>query len=183
MDDLFGNADSDIRCAYYGITMTPTAVFDGTITNQPYSAYESIFTQRQAIKSPVKLDLAVTGSGSTFDATVTAYAGNAVPNSGLKLYVAVTESDIAANNTTYHHVLRKMYPDGYGQAITLTQGKETEVKVSGTLESAWNKDHLRYVVWVQNDATKEVLQSKLITADEVGAPYTAGMAAVARGYR
>jgi hypothetical protein len=183
MMDVYGNADADARCAYYNISITPTAVFDGTVTEQPYTAWEGILNTREDVKSPLKIELEVALTGNNFEATVAVTRGGDVPASGLKLHFAVTENGLTYNSNPINHILRKMYPNANGTAVTLPAAATTEFTIKGTLNNAWHKNQLHYIAWVQNESTKEIYQAKLITASEVTTGGPTAMAAVAGVYR
>jgi len=175
--------DAIARMQYYNATTTPTMAFDGTVTDQPYTAWPSIFTARKAVKSPLKIELTVKLTGNNFEATAKITRGGTVPDTNLKLRFAVTEDGLVANGTTFNTVLRKMYPNATGTAITLPAAETKEFKVTGALNSSWKKDKLHYIVWVQNDGTKEVYQTKLLKADEITDLNTPTMADVRGMYR
>lgn len=166
--DDFGNAYSDARAAYYGITMTPGAVFDGSVTSQPYTQWSSIYAQRHNVTSPLLIKLAITPSGNNFTLAVTVIRSGSMASTGLRLHCAVTENGLVLNNHTYNHVLRQMYPGANGTSFSINNNQTKIVNLNGTLNGGWTKSNLHFVVWVQNESTKEIYQAKLATWSEVG---------------
>jgi hypothetical protein len=166
--DPFANADSDARCAYYGISVTPTAVFDGTVTGSPPESWPSIFNQRKNVASPLGMKLKVTMSGDNFALKATIKRQGTMASSGLRFHCAVTEQNLSYNGRTYNHVLRKMYPNATGTTFAINNNETKQITVNGTLAAAWKRNNLHFVVWVQNQATKAVYQARLIYWEEVG---------------
>lgn len=164
----FTNADSDVRSAYYGITTTPTAAFDGVVTAQRYDRWPAIFNQRKSVPSPLEIKLKITTVGDNFTVKATIRRQGTMASSGLRFHVAVTEQKLSYNNLLYHHVLRKMYPNAGGTAFAINDNETKQLTVNGRLNAAWKRDNLHVVVWVQNLETKAVYQARLATWDEVG---------------
>jgi len=183
MDPNLKCADGIPRATYYNVSLTPTAAFDGVVTNQPYTAWKGIFDNCVAGKSPLDIALTVTLNGNNFTATVKVTRGGDVANTNLKLRFAVTEDGLAGNNLTFNNVMRKMYPDANGTAITLPAAAATEFEINGALNAAWKKNKLNYIAWVQEDTTKKVYQAKLITAAEVTSLESPAMSGVDAVYR
>jgi hypothetical protein len=91
-----------------------------------------------------------------------------MPNSGLRFHCAVTEQNLSYSGRTFNHVLRKMYPNAGGTTFAINNNETKQVTVNGTLAGAWKRDNLHFVVWVQNQAGKDVYQAGLIYWKEVG---------------
>jgi hypothetical protein len=165
--DPFATAHADARSAYYGISVTPTAVFDGVVTGQPYTAWPSIFNQRKNVASPLYIKLKITTSGDGFTVKANIKRQGAMASSGLRFHVAVTEQNLSYESRPYHHVLRKMYPNAGGTTFAINDNETKEVTVNGTLAGAWKRDNLHFVVWVQNQGTKAAYQARLAKWSEI----------------
>ncbi len=173
--DPFSNTYSDARAAYYGINETPTAAFDGSVTNQPPSAWPNIFNQRKNVPSPLQIKLKITSSGSNFTLKATVRRQGSMPSSGLRFHCAITEQKLHYNNRTFYHVLRRMYPGANGTAFSINNNQTKVVTINGTLNGAWVKSNLHFVVWVQNYSAKDVYQAGLAKWSEVSvAPASVG---------
>ena len=165
--DPFATADAATRCAYYRITVTPTAVFDGVVTSQPYTRWPSIFNQRKGVPSPLEMKLKMTASGDGFTLKANVKRQGAMAGSGLRFHCAVTEQNLSYGGHTYNHVLRKMYPNAGGTAFAINNNETKQITVNGKFTGPWKRDNLHFVVWAQNYGTKEVYQARLATWKEV----------------
>src|SRR5690606_30450766 len=64
--------------------------------------------------------------------------------------------------TEFHHVVRKMYPAPAGTAVqsSFTLGQSQSFTITGEIPGYVSAEQARsFVVWVQNDDNKEVLQA------------------------
>jgi len=163
------NADSSVyfRRAYYGINSVPSLFADGTSTvTGSVAALEGAAATRLTTDSPltVAVEQIIAGGMVTVTATVTAV--EAVPLGDLALRIALTETELhytvppgSNGQTDFYDTMRDMLPDARGTKFTLGLG-ETRVFVQSTpVNVAWNPANIRAVVWVQSEATKEVLQA------------------------
>jgi hypothetical protein len=157
-----------VRRTYYGISVTPTAVFDGAVTGSPYTTWPGIFNQRKNVSSPLQIKVKITTSGDNFTLKATIKRQGTMPNSGLRFHCAVAEQNLSHNGRTYNHVLRKMYPGAGGTTFAINNNEAKQVTVNGTLAGAWKRDNLHFIVWVQNQAEKDVYQARLVYWKEVG---------------
>ncbi|HUU56452.1 MAG TPA: Omp28-related outer membrane protein [bacterium] len=156
-----------MRCSYYGITVTPTAVFDGAVTNLPYTSWPNLFATRKKVASPLNIKLKITAAGDNFTLRATITRKGSMSSTGLRFHCAVTEQNLSYSGNSYHHVLRKMYPNATGTPFTINDNEAKQVTVAGTLAGSWAKNNLHFVVWVQNVNAKTVYQAKLATWGEV----------------
>ena len=82
-----------------------------------------------------------------------------------KLYTAIVEgTHYYANAGTngeknFAHVARQMMPSVDGDIITILPGTTTVSIEPATIDPEWNADQLFVIAWIQDDATKEVLQA------------------------
>ncbi len=166
--DPFENDDSDARSTYYGISVTPTAVFDGAVTGTPPASWPNIFNQRKNVSSPLDIKVKITTSGDNFTLKATIKRQGAMASSGLRFHCAVTEQNLSYSGRTFNHVLRKMYPSAGGTAFAINNNETKQVTVNGTLDGTWKRDNVHFIVWVQNQAGKDVYQARLIYWKEVG---------------
>ncbi len=161
-----GSPDSDARITYYGNNGMPhilfnggsmlvgagTDVVDGTV-------YNPIVQSMLDDATPLKLSI----SSFSFDAlsghvTVDLELEGDLDNiSSTKLRVAVLEDDLISGGTHYHNVLRDMLPD---QTITISSSGETQqITIPFTPDNSWVVEKMRLLAFVQDDSSKEVLQS------------------------
>jgi len=158
--------ESDARIAYYSVTGYPTLLFNGTTRvvgagsdAANGSAYEPLVQGLLDEPSPLRMEVFDHGFG---DATgfieLNVVAEEAIPDpSHMVVRVAILEDHCAYGGTTYDNVLRDMLPD-----IPLTADEPFELQLvdeTFPLDGAWNTDNLRLVAWVQDDSSREVLQT------------------------
>lgn len=162
---IFNNPNGQKRLSYYGVTGLPTVEMDGSST-MPYPAdikdFESKYDQRIALSSPVSIALTLTPlSGKNYKADVTVTKQGALPSGPLKLMVAVTERNIDYTWMTMNklnYVERLMLPDASGTVLNISGNSQTN-SFTFALNPKWQSDYCDVVVFVQNDATKEIIQA------------------------
>ena len=175
LSDDYSFSGGNVRDNYYGIQYVPTAEFDGVIEevgadSTTYSIYRNYFNQRKVLPKYFNIDM---------DALYRIHQGNGyvianispvdtMPNGNLKLRYAITETDIEQSWQTEDSlfwVAREMLPDGYGKTLT---GAITDTE-SFYIDGTWNVDNCYLTLFIQDDNTKEVYQTKIIKiADYAG---------------
>jgi hypothetical protein len=166
------------RVSYYGVGSVPYAFMDGvaqagsSYTGAPYNWTQTAIDNEFAVTSPFTLAVSHTIS-SAYDSifisiTITA-AQNYSQTSTPILQVAVVERDIlftaapgSNGETDFHWVMRRMLPSPSGTqlATSWTNGQTQTLNMSAPL--AWylrNVNQIGVVAFIQNNATKSVLQT------------------------
>jgi hypothetical protein len=158
------------RVSYYSIAGFPTSIFDGVesivggSSNQSlYPAFVPLVEARNLIRTAFDMDFAVPVQN---DASFSVLAminkmGPALQNN-LRLHFAVTESNIPQNwfnQTEVDNVLRLMLPSAAGTAIDMSQTDYMEVQFDFTLQPNWVLDNMEVIIFVQDNNTKEILNS------------------------
>ena len=166
------NPDGLTRRTYYGVSGIPSPWLDGKETN----AAQADIDDALLAKSPASMSVTANIIGDSLKVTVntTPYVNAAT---GMKLFVAVCERQYNYTGTTsqtqFHHAMRKMLPDGNGSAINAVSGTPINrnyarkfVTVAAGSTPAQNSydlwvgmQNLEVVAFVQNTATKEIIQS------------------------
>ena len=166
--DSFANAYSNARNSYYNPGGVPTAYFDGlnavvggSHTQSMYSNYLPRVTSRIAV--PSKYTISATGSldGTNLNIVATVAKPEADTNTNVLLHCVVTESHIQYSwqgQTHLNFVNRLMLPNQSGTAVSLATGEEQTYNLTGVFNSAWNINTCEVVLFLQNSATKEILQ-------------------------
>lgn len=167
--DDFVVPDATARENFYAVTGFPTNTFDGNAgfsggnsTNSIYNSYLPFYNARENYPSVLLMDISMTQLSPTeftIEGSVTEsnpYFGNT-----LTLRAALTESHIPHNwlgLTEVNFVCQKMYPDAAGTALDFstnsTHNFSFNVNTSGMVT-----DNCEFVVFVQHDASKEVVQT------------------------
>ena len=170
--DIYYNADGETRRGYYGISSIPNMFVDGvskdegSYTTAQLNAERAIpaFMNINAYYTMANQKVTVTGSIdpiADFGATT-----------NLRMHIAVVERKTTGNvssngETEFHYVEQKMISNGSGTTITsLTSGTPYAITKTYTFPSTNTVEEftdLLVVVFVQNNATKEVYQSSFAT--------------------
>lgn len=166
------NEDVNERHTYYGVTGVPTAHIDGTVTGSSQTALDL----RAAI--PCFLDIngtAVSDNGLNLIVNTTVSSYSDYQNT--KLYVAIVENEYYNNlgsngETLFHQVHRRMMPSINGITVDLSNGNTINIadtitfSIGDVIANSFNLweglNNCVAVVFVQNDITKEIYQSKVI---------------------
>lgn len=169
---VFNNPNGQKRLSYYKVTGLPTVVMDGGTMPYPpvMKDFESRYDQRIALTSPVSIALALTPlGGKNYKTDVTVTKQGVLPSGPLKLLVAVTERNIDYTWMTMNklnYVERLMLPDANGTPLNISVNSQTN-SFTFSLNPKWQQDYCDLVVFVQNDATKEILQAEKISCAPV----------------
>lgn len=158
--------DSDARLAYYGIDAFPTIQFNGTTTVVGAgtdaidgSAYDPLV--QAMLDDPSSLRLAFTGvtfNGPSSSLDLDVVCEEPIADATRKMIrVIVVENNVTHTPNTYQNVVRDVLPDVALTADTL--GETQHVTIPFAVDAAWVVANLRLVALVQDDATKDVLQS------------------------
>jgi hypothetical protein len=177
--DVFANTASDSRISYYNITGYPTAKFDGVLTflggspNQSlYPNYLPLYQQREAIPSSFLIDIAGTSTGNDYSIVLTIEKVSAYTGTDIVVHLVLTESNIPfawQNQTHVNQATRLMAPDHNGTALDFYNGDIQTVNISFTVNAAWIYD-LELVAFIQDNATKEILQGNKVMLNNLQAP-------------
>lgn len=159
---------------YYGQTNFPRAYFDGgmlvasSFEDTTYDVYKDSIEVRRAIPSPLSVDLSVyyDSTGRTGQAQTEVVAVDPVAAGDFRLRYALIESGLEHDGNYHAEVFRDMLPDTVGVSFSISQGDTFEHHQTFAVDSAWVTENCALVVFVQDDATKEVLQSAQRTNSE-----------------
>jgi len=184
--DPYYTAEGGTRRTYYGVNSVPYLAADGNYYNGNPSSYTSeLLNNEYEVPSFVNLNSTLDFNGlNTFNAKVTitpllTYSGTN------KLYVAlverVTTKNVKTNGETeFHYVFKKFMTSASGQAVALTKDSTKEINLSyifkgiyrlpvdGQTANIINNNiensveelsDIILVYWIQDNTTKEVLQS------------------------
>lgn len=172
----YNTTDISNRTTYYSNTYSPHGFIDGNYWNgNVASVTASQFNARTAVTSPFSIEVSHSFSVAHdiiyIHAVIT--ATQAVSNANLKVRTAVAERNVYGytspnGENEYEHVMRKLLPTGSGTALPSTWaiGDSSVIDLNWTITvpSSPSIDMpiwamLEGIVWVQDDATKEVMQT------------------------
>lgn len=159
------------RVQYYTINAVPTAFVNGRRYNRINASYDGapadtvgLSTAVNAVpaSSPLTIDVKETVTGSNVSVDVTVTSASEISNK--KLRIAVTEgfhyySNAGSNGETdFYYIARQMLPSHAGLDISLASGESKSFTQSYTINSQWTASEIYVIAFIQDEATKEVLQ-------------------------
>lgn len=157
-------AEQDVRANFYGLIGTPRVSINGVnptgASNVTATTIDNNFCNNC---SPLEVKVSET-SGQNRTAAVQLKSVGMPPSGTHRVYVALVEKTVnygAPNLETVHHnVFRKFLTASNGDAVALpTQGNTVNLNFNYTVDAAWAAAEVYAVVWVQDDATKAVVNS------------------------
>jgi len=157
---------------YYGVSGVPAPFCDGSSYGAGSSTeeIENYVMARKAIKTGVEIIpiVSLLGEHAVFHVQVNA-TGGIIPGI-YKLHCVVIESGFqyttppgSNGETEFDWVMRRMYPGATGTTINISKGETLNISVEANLERIWRKPNIAYLVFVQNDETKEIIQAAVTT--------------------
>lgn len=179
------NADAATRVTYYGINAAPTAMTNGTTDMVNHNQAEIDAAKAVPAYADITATLNVVGTTITGSANVTPYV--TIPTgSPLKVHQVLAQKNYSFTNpstsqTSFFHVMRKMYPDGNGAAFTPADAVSQTVNFTHNATYAtivtspmsaqnsanfWNTTNMtyEYIVFLQDAVSNDILQSGSATA-------------------
>lgn len=173
--------DIQNRMSYYSVPFAPYGRMDGVVSpggqnnGNIASLTQAHITAAKNIASHFNISVSTpivtpaTSLTPTITATVTVNAVTAYNGTNVKLRAALVESLFfdtppgTNGETDFHHVVRKMYPNGDGQASNnnWTANQTATYTITGEIPAYVDKaaSDLFLVVWLQEDGDKTVLQA------------------------
>lgn len=182
--DPFANDASNARNTYYAVGGYPTAHFDGVLeyeggshTVSMYPNYLPLYQQRMAVPSDFLIDIYGDNTGSVYDIQLVINKVNGTWGE-LTVQLALTESEIVyawQDQTHLNFVERLMAPDHLGTTVDFTSEDQMIVELQFTMNSNWVTANCELVAFIQNEATKEILQGNMVAVPDLEPmPATAG---------
>ncbi len=171
-------AENTTRKNYYPFLNPANAVphlyVDGLTDIWPISAASigAAVNTRLAIASPLSINLISYGGDGVPITVVATIASSQAVQGNFRLRFALLDNVVnynAANGqTVWHNNFLDLAPDATGIDFDIAANQTQTFEVDFPWNVAYNMDNLLVCVFVQNDATREVVQSQL---DEVGGGY------------
>jgi hypothetical protein len=161
--DPFYQSEAASIQGYYGAYFYPWAFFDGP--DDVFGSYPEQYTAKieslLAVPSPLDMNLAVAYDTLSREgaAVCCMMATDSVSGSDLYLRYALVESELPYGGAMHNQVLRAAFPSALGTPIEIGQGETCGDTVTFTLDSLWQPENCDLVAFIQNQPTKEVIQS------------------------
>ena len=151
------------RAAFYDVQGTPSVSLNGGALQSVSNVSVGVLQGEAAKRSPIGIQVTETLSGNNVVATIQVKTFGAVPAGTYKLYAAQVLKRVnqtTPNNESIHYdVFRKWMVNG-GVAFTPASiGSSVSISYTYPNETVWGSNDNYLVVFVQNTATKEVLNS------------------------
>ncbi|GAB4128011.1 MAG: hypothetical protein OHK0045_16570 [Raineya sp.] len=163
-------ADPSARALFYGISQVPRTTRDGEFFANPYSVVDPSLVeyQRRSLK-PSPFEISVTFGNNPPEMLNVGATIRAVEdfNRPVLVRIAVVEKQVDGSvvglpGNTFYNVVKRMLPDAAGTRINLNWIKDvtqTAVNQSYNPVNFYDKNNIAVVVFVQDEATKEIHQT------------------------
>jgi hypothetical protein len=162
--DPYYTAEGGVRRNYYGVSYVPDLFYNGTRINTSVVDVQTSYNQGSALTSYIDIASSFTISGTTISITTNILPWDNIGNVRVHNIVLekVTTGNVSSNGETeFHHVMMDMIPDANGANVNLEYATPVQLKYTVNLASTnvEEYDDLLVAVLVQNQSTKEMLQS------------------------
>jgi len=161
---LANPTDNYARRVYYGVNAVPTFEVDGTPCS-PWSNIAAAINNRLPVPSPLWMDLFAAVNGSTINLTAKVVANVNISGNYVIQMVLMDRYDYLPaspnGNPNHYHAMRKMAPTASGQPFSATAGDTVTYTASFTVDPTWSINNLDVNCFVQNNDTREVLQTRM----------------------
>lgn len=166
-DDEYENQNSLARIAYYEPEAYPTVYFDGVLSymgsnNNLYPNYLDLYSQRIDIPSDYSIEvIGVFDEFLSCDIIINVERVGSGSITNPRVHAVLTESNIPVNwggLDEANYVERLMLPNNTGTSLDFSNSTSVSTYLSFNLDSTWVSDNCALVVFLQNSASKEILQ-------------------------
>jgi hypothetical protein len=176
-------SENTARINYYqpSSRYVPRSFVDGILdAGFNYPMWGNFIRGRSIVDARIKIDLEGSYAAPNGMVRVLVEATDFLSYSDLRVFVVITESGIfynAPNGTNIHdQTMRDMIPGSSGDPVSLMSPGDTLLReYNFIVDAAWDEGNCDVVVFVQDYATKEILQAAsqnilLLGVEERGAP-------------
>ncbi len=173
--DPYYTAEGGVRRSYYGVSYVPDLFYNGARINTSVSDAQASYNAGINLTSYIDIASKFTISGTTINITTNLLPWDNIGNVRVHNIVLekVTTGNVASNGETeFHHVMMDMIPDANGANVNLQYGTPVQLQYSVNLASTNVEEFndLLVAVLVQNQSTKEMLQSEYGEQNTVYSP-------------
>ena len=165
--DPYYTAEGGTRRTYYSVNSVPYPFVNGVFANTSPAITNAINNgYAQPAEATITGDFRVDGDMVYTKTTITPL----VSGDNFVLHCIVNEKTTTKNKggngeQAFHHVMMKMFPNGNGTRTTITAGEPVVLSFSHNMSTTHveEMDDLEVAVFVQNRATKAVLNAEYLT--------------------
>ncbi|MEO0021749.1 MAG: hypothetical protein ABIK48_06190 [candidate division WOR-3 bacterium] len=158
------------RALYYESGGEPAVVFDGgEVVRTPgpeynYETYKNYILACRSHFPQAQLEIEAFSRADTGRITIHTWGVDSTPAETLRLFVAITEDSVraplsGATDSLFHNVLRLLLFGVEGQPLRLFRAETLRFDISFNLPGHLNPNRLKAVAFIQQPATKRVLQT------------------------
>jgi len=163
----FNPSESDAMVDYYGVSGVPNMFQNGIDIGSPAGVTQDIVNNLIGESSPIRILVTETTVGSTRDVSIEIETVGAVPAGTYKLKAAAIEYIIdyvsapgTNGETEFPNVFREFLAGSGGVTFTpAAVGSSVTFDYSYDLDAEFVAENMYVIAWVQNVASKEVLNS------------------------
>ncbi len=161
-------SESTSRVGYYSVSGVPDMLTNGGDSKSPANVTQADIDAIVSETSPISISVEeerTTDTEGTVNISVTTHG--IVPSGNWVIRVAVIEKDIvyasapgSNGEKEFPNVFRKMLTSMGGESFTAAaMGESTDFSYTFPIQEGWNPEQLYVLAFVQNESTKEVLNS------------------------
>ena len=172
--DPYYTAEGGTRRGFYGVNAVPDPYTNGVYTGSQGAIQNAINNgYAKPAEATIEGGFKIIGNLICIEANVTPL----ISGSNYFIHCVVNEKVTTQNKKTngeteFYHVMMKMFPNGNGTTVTLTEGETIPLKFSHDMSTTHveEMDDLEVVVFVQNKSTKAVLNAAYLTENNITLP-------------
>ncbi|MEY4934958.1 MAG: hypothetical protein RIS64_1317 [Bacteroidota bacterium] len=155
--------EQNARATFYGLQGTPSVSLNGGALQSVSNVSVGVLQGEAAKWSPIGIQVTENLSGSNVNATIKVKTFGTVPAGTYKLYAAQVLKRVnqaTLNGESIHYDVFRKWMVNDGVAFTAASiGNSVSINYTYPNETIWGSNDNYLVVFVQNTATKEVLNS------------------------
>ncbi|MCL6495297.1 MAG: Omp28-related outer membrane protein [Ignavibacterium sp.] len=161
----------DYRMSFYQILFAPTIIVDGILRPVPTDSNQIKQAIEQRLQTATNFSIAITSvvenKGLKIIMNIETSNINSTELENLKLRVALVEKEInfstppgSNGETKFYDVLRTLLPSNDGISLSELKGIHSFL-FENVIDSTWNLENLKPIGFIQNNDTKEIVQSSV----------------------
>ena len=173
--DPYYTEEGGTRRYYYGVTGVPNLFAGGVQTSTNSTAVNNAYNYEMSKPAYFTINATHQINGNNITVQTDIFSENDEVGFTVQMVVieALTTGNVGNNGETeFHNVMMKMLPDADGTTINFTSNFHTYLSETYDMSSTFveEMDDLKIVVFIQNNETKEVLQSTYSVESALPAP-------------
>lgn len=157
--------DNNYRKDVYSVFSTPRTFANGTFNGSGSNMLsQGTIDNNATTTSPIRIAVSQQVASGMLDIQVTLRSYGPINNTALRLFVAITEREVAYNapngESLHHNVFRDMLPNNSGLVLSPPAiGQETTQNFSVPIHPDWQASEIYALVFIQDTITKEIINS------------------------